>query len=60
MYRYVGGANTAPDSFSPRRLAIVITAIRIRHSGTRQRLSNPNADWIASTPPAIETATVRM
>ena len=29
-------------------------------SGTRHWLSKPNADWIASTPPATDTATVRM
>ena len=59
-YRYVGGANRAPLSFRPRRLATVITAISARHSGTRHDESKPNADWIASTPPAIDTATVRM
>ncbi len=35
-------------------------AISTRQNGTRHELSNPNADCIASTPPAIETATVRM
>ena len=35
-------------------------AIISRHSGTRHWLSKSNADWIASTPPATETATVRM
>ena len=59
-YRYVGGANRAPDSRTPRRLAIVMTAIRTRHSGTRHCSSNSKADWMASTPPATDTATVRM
>jgi hypothetical protein len=35
-------------------------AISTRPSGTRHWLSKSNADWMASTPPATDTATVRM
>ncbi len=35
-------------------------AMITRHSGTRQPLEKPKPDCIASTPPAIDTATVRM
>ena len=37
-----------------------MTTIISRHSGTRHWLLKPNADWMASTPPATDTATVRM
>ena len=32
---YVGGAKTMPDSFSPRRLATVMSAMKPRHIPTR-------------------------
>ena len=35
-------------------------AMITRHNGTRQLLEKPKPDCIASTPPAIDTATVRM
>ena len=57
---YVGGANNAPDSFRPRRFAIVITNTHTRHKGTAHDEDNPVAERIASTPPATDTATVRM
>ena len=57
---YVGGANSAPDSFRPRRLASVMSSTHARQTGTVHLLSKPNAERMASTPPATDTATVRM
>ena len=39
---------------------MVMIAMIARHSGTRPLFENPKPDCIASVPPAIETATVRM
>ena len=60
MYKYVGGANNAPDSLSPRRLASVIMTMKPIHSCTLYGASPLNAEIIAATPPATDTATVRM
>ena len=51
-----------PDSFTPRRLASVMTATRIRPMITRWSAAPLNAgmEMMAATPAEIDTATVRM
>jgi hypothetical protein len=56
----VGAANTAPDSFTPRRLIIVTSTTNSTASATRCANSTGNADVICATPDDTETATVRM
>ena len=60
MYKYVGGAKSAPDSRTPRRFANVISAMNATHIHTRYGAKSLNAEMIAATPPETETATVRM
>jgi hypothetical protein len=62
MYTYVGNENSRPDSFTPRRLARVMTAISAIPSGTRcsSRSWNSGIEMIAATPAEMDTATVRM
>ena len=57
---YVGSANRAPDSRTPRRLASVSMTMNARQSVTSCPRSEGAADVSARTPAATETATVRM
>ena len=60
---YVGPANSAPDSRTPRRLATAMNAIRIKQRRTlwsliQAQLVSCAAEVIAATPAEIETDTV--
>ena len=55
---YVGGANRAPDSRTPRRLATIMNPTATRHRATRNGRRSAKAEVIAPTPAAIDTATV--
>ena len=57
--RYVGAAKIRPDSLTPRRLPIAISAMKNRHIGTRSSCNAGTAAMIADTPAETETATVR-
>src|SRR5262245_28083063 len=57
---YVGRAKSTPDSRTPRRLTIVMIAMKARERVTSCPASDGAADVRASTPAATETATVRM
>ena len=58
--KYVGIANTTPDSFTPRRLTIMTNATKTSAMATRCSNNAGNADVICATPEDTETATVRM
>ncbi len=60
MYRYVGGANNAPDYLSPRKFASVIKKMKPTQNSTRYGAKLPNAETIAATPALTDTATVKM
>ena len=60
---YVGPANSAPDSRTPRKLATAMNAIRIRQRNTLWSLIQAQlvpcaAEVIAATPAEIDTETV--
>ena len=58
--KYVGTAKTRPDSFTPRRLTMVMNAIIASAISTRQGSNPGNAEVIWATPEATLTETVRM
>ena len=58
MKKYVGTEKIAPDSRMPRRLPKAMTAIATSPNATRWASRLGNADVIASTPAAMDTATV--
>ena len=58
MYVYVGGANSRPDSRTPRRLAITMNANSASESPTSWPRNPDTAEVMAATPAAIETETV--
>jgi hypothetical protein len=58
MNAYVGRANSAPDSRTPRRLATVIKAMRPMEIGTACGRRFGANDTIATTPATTDTATV--
>ena len=58
MKPYVGNANSSPDSRTPRRFPSVSTKMQARDRATSCETSDGNAEVIAKTPAATETATV--
>ena len=59
MNPYVGNAKTVPDSLTPRRFIRASTATNASEMATACGRSTRNAEVIASTPAATDTATVR-
>ena len=57
--RYVGAANSLPDSRMPRRFAMATMATAATHRMTRYRNSHGTAEVTAAIPAATLTATVR-
>ncbi|MNG40877.1 hypothetical protein D3C84_1296990 [compost metagenome] len=60
MKKYVGIANTVPDSEVPRKLIQTIIQTRMIVSGTIYGTAEGKAEVIACTPAEIETATVKV
>ncbi len=58
MKPYVGNANNSPDSRTPRRFPSVSTKMQASDRATSCETSDGNAEVIAKTPAATETATV--
>ena len=58
MDRWVGMANTIPDSRMPRRLTMTIKMIATKPMAMRCSKSDGTAEVIAATPAATLTATV--
>jgi hypothetical protein len=58
--KYVGTANTAPDSLTPRRFTIMIKITNVTANPTRCPRSHGKAEAIWATPEETDTATVRM